>query len=82
MFGTKRIDECQRHVGETSGFKETEMKSFATKVRYGSGPQFDPLSEKRRGWISGEAQRHDVEMADAVIEVMVETSTHISWSGL
>ena len=30
------------------------------------------MLEERGGWISGGAQRHDVKMTDAVIELMVE----------
>ena len=42
------------------------MVSFASKVRYGNAPRFDPMMEVRGGWIIGEAQRHDIEMEDAV----------------
>ena len=35
------------------------------------------MLEEIEGWIPGEAQRHVVEMADAVIEVMVEASQQI-----
>lgn len=53
------------------------MKSCATKICHGSGSRFDPLLEEKRGWIYGEARRHDVEMSDAVIEVMAEASKQI-----
>ena len=54
------------------------MESFAAKVRHGSGPRFDPLLEERGGWIAGEARGHDVEMAEAVMEALVEASQQIS----
>ena len=50
------------------------MESFATKVRYGCAPRFDPMMEEKGGWIAGEARRTDVEMEDAVIEGMAEAS--------
>lgn len=53
------------------------METFAAKVRYGSGPIFDQLLEERGGWIAGEAQKHDTEMADIVIEVMAAISQPI-----
>ena len=54
------------------------MESFAAKVRYGSGPRFDPLLEEKGGWIVGEARGQDAEMAEAVIEALVEASQQIS----
>lgn len=53
------------------------METFAKKIRYGSGPRLNPLLEERGGWIAGEAQKHDTEMADSVIEVMAEASQQI-----
>ena len=50
------------------------MESFATKVRYGCAPRFDPMMEEKGGWIAGEARRTDVEMEDAVVEGMAEAS--------
>ena len=50
------------------------METFAAKVRFGSGPRFDPLLEEKGGWIAGEARGQDVEMADVVIEALVEAS--------
>lgn len=50
------------------------METFAGKVRYGNGASFDPMLEGKGGWISGEAPRHDIELADAVIEVIAEAS--------
>ena len=38
------------------------METFAEKVRYGSGPRFDPLMEEKGGRISGDAPKYDVEM--------------------
>ena len=35
------------------------------------------MLEERGGWISGGAQRHDVKMTDAVIELMVEAIKYI-----
>ena len=42
-----------------NGSGETSMETFASKVRFGGGPKFDPLLEEKGGWIVGEAQRHD-----------------------
>ena len=55
------------------------METFAAKVRYGygCGSRFDPIMEERGGWIAGEAQKHDTEMTNVVIEVMAEVSQHI-----
>ena len=50
------------------------METFAAKVKFGNGSRFNPLLEERGGWIAGEAQKHDTEMADAVIEMMAEAS--------
>ena len=50
------------------------MESLAAKVRYGSGPRFDPLLEEKGGWIVGEAREQDVEMTEEVIEALVEAS--------
>lgn len=49
------------------------METFASKVRYGSGPRFDPMMEERGRWIAGRTQRHDVDMPDAMIEIMAES---------
>ena len=46
---------------QIKGSSEAMMESFAAKVRFGGGLQFDPLLEGKGGWIAGEAQRHDVE---------------------
>lgn len=46
------------------------MKTFVAEVRYGNGSRFDPILEERGGWIAGEAQKLNVEMTDAMIEVM------------
>jgi hypothetical protein len=54
-----------------------DMESFAAKVRHGNESRFDPMLEERGGWIAGEARRSDVEMTDAVIEVMAEVNTRI-----
>lgn len=43
------------------------METFASKVRFGSGPRFDPMLEEKGGWVAGEGPRHDVEMGEAVI---------------
>ena len=58
------------------------MESFASKMRSQIGSRFDPMLEEKEGWIPGEAQRHVVEMADAVIEVMVEASQQIQGGDL
>lgn len=59
------------------------MESFAEKVRYGGGGiRFDPMLEEKGSWILGEALKHDVEMVDAVIEVMVEASQRTFEEGL
>ena len=50
----------------------TSMETFAAKVKYRSGPRFDPLLEEMGGWIAGEAQKYDTEMADVVIEIMAK----------
>ena len=57
--------------------KKGEMESFASKVRYGNAPRFDPMMEERGGWIAGEAPRQDIEMEDAVIEGLAEASHQI-----
>lgn len=54
------------------------MKTFVAKVHYGSGPRLDPLMEERGGWISCEAQRQDVEIIDALIDVRAEANNHTS----
>ena len=54
------------------------METFVAKVHYGSGPRLDPLMEERGGWISCEAQRQDVEIIDALIEVMAKANNYIS----
>lgn len=48
------------------------METFVAKMCFGGGPRFDPLMEEKGGWIVREAQQHDVEMADVVIEVKAE----------
>ena len=53
------------------------METFAKKIRHGSGPRFDPLLEERGRWIAGEAQKHDIEMADDVIGVMAQANQQI-----
>ena len=71
MAGNQQIPEPRRdNVGG--------MESFASKVRFGNAPQFDPMMEERGGWITGEAQRQDVEMEDVVIEGLAATSQQIS----
>ena len=50
-----------------------DMESFATKVRFGNTPCFDPMMKERGGWIVGEAPRQDIEMEDAVIEGLAES---------
>ena len=50
------------------------MEAFASKVRFGSGPRFDPMLEEKGGWVAGEGPRQDVEMAEAVIEILAEAS--------
>ena len=49
-------------------------ETFAEKVRYGRGMRFDSMMEEKGGWIAGEVPKHDVEMTDAVIEVMAEAN--------
>ena len=61
-------------VRSTAPIGRGEMESFASKVRHGSGIRFDPIMEEKGGWIAGEAQRQDVEMSDAVIEILAEAS--------
>ena len=46
------------------------METFTAKVRYGVVIRFDPIMEERGGCIAGEAHRQDVEMSDAVIEIL------------
>lgn len=50
------------------------METFASKVRWGAGPRFDPMLKERGGWIARKAPTNDVEMEDAVLEVMAEAS--------
>ena len=50
------------------------METFAAKVRYGTGPRFDPMMEERGRWKVGEAQQQDVAMLDAVIDLMAEAN--------
>ena len=52
------------------------MDTFADKVRYGTGIRFDPMMEEKGGWIAGEGQRQDVEMSDAVIEILAKARHH------
>ena len=47
------------------GTSEIRKETFADKVRAGGGMRFDPMLEEKGGWIAGEAQRHDIEMAEA-----------------
>ena len=54
------------------------METFAAKVRYGTGPRFDPMMEERGRWKVGEAQQQDVAMPDAVIDLMAEANNQIS----
>lgn len=54
------------------------METFAEKIIYGKGTRLDPLLEEKGGWISWEAPKQDVEMADAVIEVMTEANQRTS----
>ena len=56
---------------------QVEMESFATKVRSGGAPRFDPMLEERGGWIAREGPRQDIEMEDAVIEGLAEASHQI-----
>ena len=56
------------------GPSEIRKETFADKVRSGGGTRFDPMLEEKGGWIAGEAQRHDIEMAEAVIEEMAEAN--------
>lgn len=58
--------------GLNNGFGEGVMETFVAKMCFGGGPRFDPLMEEKGGWIVREAQQHDVEMADVVIEVKAE----------
>ena len=53
------------------------METFASKVRYGSGPRFDPMLEEKGGWVAGEGPRQDAEMTEAVIEILAEASQQI-----
>jgi hypothetical protein len=53
------------------------METFAAKVRYGSGPRFDPMMEEKGGWIAGESHRQDEEMQDAVIEGLAEANQRL-----
>ena len=53
------------------------METFAAKVRYGSGPQFDPVMEEKGGWIAGETHHQDEEMPDAVIEILAEANQRL-----
>lgn len=54
------------------------METFATKVRYGGEPRFDPMLEERGGWATGEGPKGDAVMTEAVIEVLAEASQQIS----
>lgn len=58
------------------------MESFASKVRYGNAPRFDPMMEEKGGWIAGEARRQDVVMEEAVLEELAEASQHIAKGNL
>ena len=51
---------------------------FATNVQYGSGSRFDPMTEEKGVGYRGEAQWHDIEMTDAMIEVIDEANNQIS----
>ena len=59
------------------GTSEIRKETFADKVRSGGGLRFDPMLQEKGGWIAGEAQRHDIEMAEAVIEEMAEANDQI-----
>ena len=59
------------------GPKELGKVSFAEKVRSGGGTRFDPMMEKKGGWIAGEAQRHDIEMPEAVIGALADANNQI-----
>lgn len=48
------------------------METFVAKVRFGSGPIFDPLMEEKGGWISREVHVSHEEMMEAVIESMAQ----------
>lgn len=52
------------------------METIAEKVRHCRGARFDPLVEGKKGWISGKAPNQDVEMANAIIEVMAKLNQH------
>ena len=53
------------------------METFAAKVRYGGEPRFDPMLEKKGGWVTGEGPKSDAVMSEAVIEVLAEASKQI-----
>ena len=59
-----------------------EVESFASKVRYGYAPHFDPMMEEKGGWIAGETQRQDIEMEEAMIEGLAEASHQTSGGDL
>lgn len=58
------------------------MESFTEKVEYGGRIHFDTMLDFKKGWISREALKHDVEMVDTVIEVMEEASQRTFKDGL
>jgi len=58
------------------------METFATKVRYGGEPRFDPMLEERGGWVAGEGPKGDTVMSEAIIEVLAEASKQISGNQL
>lgn len=62
-----RSKQCRRGGGDT-------METFVAKVKYMSGPRFDPLLEENGGWISGEAPAANVEMMEVVIESMAHSN--------
>lgn len=59
------------------GSKELGETAFVEKVHFGGGKRFDPMLEGKGGWIVGEAQWHDVEMAEAVNEEMADANNQI-----
>jgi hypothetical protein len=38
------------------------LESFAAKVRFGRVPWFNPMMEKKGGWIADETPQQDTEM--------------------
>ena len=52
------------------------MGTFASNVRDGDVERFDPSLEEKGGWILGEAPKHNMEMTNAVICVLMEANQH------